>query len=152
MTSGPVLSMAQGEASGAVALLVVFLIIVFYALVFALSIGGFVLWIWMLIDAATRPEWQYPDARPGGNTKVVWILVVAIGGLIGAVVYYFMVRRKMGKAGSSAPPPPWWYWPPSPWQGYPPAPSSQLYGSHQQPPPSNYRTASESPAPGSTTD
>lgn len=72
----------------------------------------------MLIDAATRPAWQFPDARPDSQNKVLWVLIVALGGWIGALVYYFMIFKKMGKANSSLPAPPWWYQPPP---AYPPA-------------------------------
>jgi sterol desaturase/sphingolipid hydroxylase (fatty acid hydroxylase superfamily) len=46
---------------------------------------GTAFWIWMLVDCATKE----PDT---GNTKVVWILIIALAHLIGAAVYYF-VRR-----------------------------------------------------------
>ncbi|RIK10030.1 MAG: hypothetical protein DCC49_04445 [Acidobacteria bacterium] len=88
----------------------------FYLVIFAISIGGLIVWIWMLIDVATRPAWQFPDARPDSQNKVLWILIVALGGWIGALIYYFMILKKAGKANSSLPAPPWWFQPPP---GYP---------------------------------
>jgi uncharacterized membrane protein YsdA (DUF1294 family) len=50
-------------------------------------------WIWMLIDAIKR---EYPADRQ--NDKIVWILVVALAGWVGALVYYFVIKQKSGPA------------------------------------------------------
>ncbi|MEJ7652081.1 MAG: PLDc N-terminal domain-containing protein [Chloroflexia bacterium] len=50
-----------------------------------LSLGAAALWIWMLIDCATKE----PEI---GNERVTWILVVALTGAVGAIIYFF-VRR-----------------------------------------------------------
>jgi LPXTG-motif cell wall-anchored protein len=52
-----------------------------------LAIGGTILWVWMLIDCATKE----PST---GNEKIVWILVIALTSLIGALIYYFVRRPK----------------------------------------------------------
>ena len=52
---------------------------------FLIGILGTVFWIWMLIDCATKESSQ-------GNDKVVWIIVIALTHLIGAVIY-LLVRR-----------------------------------------------------------
>ena len=52
---------------------------------FSMCIAGTVFWIWMLIECATK------EANTG-NTKVVWVLVIALAHVIGAAIYYF-VRR-----------------------------------------------------------
>jgi len=49
-----------------------------------LLIGG--LWIWMIIDCAVN--------EPGGSDKIVWILVILLGGCIGAAIYGFVRRPK----------------------------------------------------------
>jgi hypothetical protein len=49
-----------------------------------IGIGGGILWIWMLIDCATK--------EPSGTDKIVWILIILLGGCAGAAVYFF-VRR-----------------------------------------------------------
>ena len=56
-------------------------------IVFILGLGllGTVLWIWMLIDCATKE----PST---GNDKIVWILVIALTHWIGALIY-LLVRR-----------------------------------------------------------
>jgi uncharacterized protein with PQ loop repeat len=42
-------------------------------------------WIWMLVDCATKESKE-------GNTKIVWILVIALTSWLGALIYY-LVRR-----------------------------------------------------------
>ena len=56
-------------------------------IVFILGLGllGTVLWIWMLIDCATKE----PST---GNDKSVWSLVIALTHWIGALIY-LLVRR-----------------------------------------------------------
>ena len=50
-----------------------------------LALALTVLWIWMLIEAATKE----PDE---GNDKIVWILIIVLLGQLGALIYFF-VRR-----------------------------------------------------------
>jgi len=57
----------------------------FFAIVIAVVVGGTIFWIWMLIDCATKE----PST---GNDKLIWILVILLTHLIGALIYYF-VRR-----------------------------------------------------------
>ena len=49
------------------------------------GVGGAILWIWMLVDCATREPSE-------GNDKIVWILIIALTSVIGALIYFF-VRR-----------------------------------------------------------
>lgn len=58
---------------------------------FAFFIGGFILWILMLIDCVQRSDNDFVNPSP--NTKVIWVLVIILGGPIGAAVYYFVVKR-----------------------------------------------------------
>ena len=75
---------------------------------FALFAFGFM--IWMLVDAITRPESQFPT--PG--SKTAWTVGLAVGlfftpfGFIAALVYLFVVRiparsRQVTPAWSAAP-------------------------------------------------
>ncbi len=58
----------------------------FFLLLFlAVAVGGTVFWIFMIIDCATKEPSQ-------GNDKLIWILIIIFGSLIGALVYY-LVRR-----------------------------------------------------------
>lgn len=59
--------------------------ILFALLGAVIGIGGTVLWIWMLIDCATKE----PDT---GNDKVIWILIIVFTHWVGALIY-FLVRR-----------------------------------------------------------
>lgn len=80
---------------------------VFFLLIFALSIAGLVFWIVALIEVARIPEHQF---RAASAEKLVWILVVALAGWIGALVYWFSVRNGVLAAeGQIPPPPPGWY-------------------------------------------
>jgi len=62
-----------------------------------LGLAATAFWVWMLIDCATNEPSE-------GNDKVVWILVIALTGLIGALIYYF-VRRPKRLQGQVLPPP-----------------------------------------------
>ena len=47
----------------------------------------FVFWIIMIVDASQRKFKSDTD-------KVVWILVIVLVGIIGALIYYFVIRIK----------------------------------------------------------
>ena len=57
---------------------------------------GMVLWILMLLDCVKRKF-------DGENEKVVWILVLALTHVIGAVIYYFLVKRRDSKPTEAKP-------------------------------------------------
>jgi phospholipase D-like protein len=46
---------------------------------------GFVFWVWMLIDCATKESDE-------GNTKIVWVIIIVFSNIVGAVIYW-IVRR-----------------------------------------------------------
>jgi Phospholipase_D-nuclease N-terminal len=46
------------------------------------------LWAWVLVEAIRVPD----DAEYRAGTKLVWVLVIAITGLIGAAVYLAVGR------------------------------------------------------------
>jgi hypothetical protein len=50
-----------------------------------IGIGGTILWIWTVIDCATKEPSE-------GNDKIVWILVIVFTHWIGSLIYIF-VRR-----------------------------------------------------------
>ena len=54
-------------------------------ILFIIIVGGG-LWIWMIIDCASN--------EPSGTDKIVWILVILLGGCIGAAVYLIVRRPK----------------------------------------------------------
>jgi magnesium-transporting ATPase (P-type) len=66
------------------------------ALFFVLTIAASIFWIMMIIHAASKPI----ENRP------MWIVILVLTGLLGAIVYYFVVKRnfKEGMAPSVMPP------------------------------------------------
>ena len=52
---------------------------------FLLGVCGTILWIWMIVECATREKSE-------GNDKIVWILVIVFTHWIGALIY-LLVRR-----------------------------------------------------------
>lgn len=49
-----------------------------------------IFWVWMLVDAVTRKSKN--DAE-----KIVWVLVIILTHIIGAVIYYLAVKMKHTK-------------------------------------------------------
>ena len=59
----------------------------FFVSIFAIAVLAIIFWIFMLVDAARR---NFKDE----NDKVVWILIVVLLGLLGAIIYYFVIKIK----------------------------------------------------------
>jgi len=59
-------------------LLLLFIAVVILAIIF---------WIMMLVDSIQR---KYKSE----NDKIVWVLVIVLVGIIGALIYYFVVKKK----------------------------------------------------------
>ena len=53
----------------------------------AIGLGGLILWIWTLIDCITNESDQ-------GNDRIVWVVVIAVAQLIGAMIYLVVRRPK----------------------------------------------------------
>jgi glycopeptide antibiotics resistance protein len=43
------------------------------------------LWVWMLVDCAQRNFKNKTE-------KIVWLLIIVLGGWVGAVIYYIVIR------------------------------------------------------------
>jgi len=60
----------------------------------ALAIGAMVLWVWAIVDCATKEPSE-------GNDKIVWILVIVFTHWLGAILYVLIRRperiRKYGR-------------------------------------------------------
>jgi len=72
---------------------------IIFILVFSLiGILAFIFWIMMLVHAI-----KYPI-----DNKALWLLLILLTGIIGAIVYYFAVKRdyKLEMAGPPSVPPP----------------------------------------------
>jgi hypothetical protein len=65
-------------------------------LVALICVVGGGLWLWMLIECATR--------EPSGTDKIVWILVILLGGFVGALVYLIVRRpKRIAETGNNVP-------------------------------------------------
>jgi hypothetical protein len=92
-------------------------IMVFYILMIALGVASAVFWIIALIDV-TRREFKE------SNEKLMWVLVILLAQVIGALVYWFVGREKGRLVGDVVPPlasPPHLEPPPGPPQPTPPS-------------------------------
>ncbi len=56
-------------------------------IIIIIGLGGIVLWIWTLIDFITNESDQ-------GNERIVWVVVIAVAQLIGALIYLIVRRPK----------------------------------------------------------
>jgi Protein of unknown function (DUF2510)/Phospholipase_D-nuclease N-terminal len=96
--------------------------------------AALVFWILAIVEVAKIPDWQF---KAVGSEKIVWLLIVVLLGIIGALIW-LLAKRSDVKAGAGRipTPPPGWY--PEPgvgslrwWDGvrwsdarhYPPPPS-----------------------------
>lgn len=59
--------------------------LLFFTFAVGICVLGTLFWIWMLIDCARNEPRK-------GNDRLVWILVIAITHLVGALIYYFARR------------------------------------------------------------
>ena len=73
-------------------------IIAVYGFAILLSIAAVVLLIVELVDCVRR-KFRNP------NDKLVWVLVIALGHGIGAIIYYYVGRPKGYLPGAGTPPP-----------------------------------------------
>jgi hypothetical protein len=62
--------------------------------IFVLAILAIIFWIMMLVHAASKPI----------ENKAMWIIIIVIFGIIGALVYYFAVKRKFNSRTMQSPP------------------------------------------------
>ncbi|MGH9277896.1 MAG: DUF2510 domain-containing protein [Acidimicrobiales bacterium] len=83
------------------------LVVLFFVAIFAISIGGLIYWVIALVEIVRIPDHQY---RAAGTEKLTWVLVVAIGQIIGALVWLCAKRSQVLAAEGQIPlPPPGWY-------------------------------------------
>jgi hypothetical protein len=84
-----------------------------------IGIAGLAFWIWCLVDAIRVPD----DSQFQSGTKLLWVLIIALTGWIGAIIY-LAVGRPVGGAKQAI----------ADWQSRP-APSMPAGGSVPPPPP-----------------
>ena len=63
-----------------------FIMIIVWVAMMVFAVGGLVLTILMIVDAAKR-DFENP------NDRVMWIVIIFLTGLVGAAIYYFMVKQ-----------------------------------------------------------
>lgn len=68
-------------------------------LIFILGIAAFVLWVWALVDVVKVPD----DSMFKAGNKLVWVLVIVLTGVIGAIVYLVVGRPAPGSRSSESP-------------------------------------------------
>jgi hypothetical protein len=56
-----------------------------------LAIGSLILWIWALIDAIQNPGLS-------GNERIVWVLVILLTQVLGAIIYLLIGRKRRAVA------------------------------------------------------
>jgi len=66
------------------------LVILINLLFIILVMGGLAFWIMMIVDCAKRDF-------ANQNEKIIWLVVVCVCQLIGALVYWFVVVKKSTK-------------------------------------------------------
>lgn len=69
----------QSDAAGGIVFIIIMLFIAVVGLV------AFAVWLWSLIDVI-KSDFKGP------NDKLIWILVVVLGGIIGSVIYFIVGR------------------------------------------------------------
>ena len=65
-------------------------ILLFWFMIFFLLLAGAIFWVWIFIDCLTRENYKEQ------NDKIVWVIVLLLSSILGAVLYYFLVKRKLG--------------------------------------------------------
>ncbi|MFB3897297.1 MAG: PLDc N-terminal domain-containing protein [bacterium] len=61
--------------------------ILFFLIFGVIVLLGTAFWIWMLIDCITKETDE-------GNNRLIWVLVIVLIHLLGAIIYYFVRKQK----------------------------------------------------------
>jgi uncharacterized membrane protein len=70
-------------------------------IIFVLGLAAFAFWIWAIVDVVRVPD----DSMFKAGNKLVWILVIVITGVIGAIIYLVVGRPAPGSRGGAMSPP-----------------------------------------------
>ena len=72
-----------------------------------LWVAAMVFWIVAIVEVARIPETQF---RAAGTEKIMWLLIVILIQIFGALVWWFAKRNDvLAAAGRISAPPPGWY-------------------------------------------
>src|SRR5574340_737838 len=67
-----------------------------YMIPITLAIATTIIWIVALLDVVQRADYEFPNARAGRfdpNERLLWVLIVMLGSLVGSVIYYVVVMK-----------------------------------------------------------
>ena len=70
-------------------------------IILILGLAAFAFWIWAIVDVVRVPD----DSMFKAGNKLVWILVIVITGVIGAIIYLVVGRPAPGSLGGAMSPP-----------------------------------------------
>jgi hypothetical protein len=59
-----------------------------FVLAIVFGIGGLVLFVWALVDAVQVPD----DSMYQSGTKLIWVLIIVLVPVIGAILYFALGR------------------------------------------------------------
>ncbi|HEX9805005.1 MAG TPA: PLDc N-terminal domain-containing protein [Candidatus Dojkabacteria bacterium] len=62
----------------------------FYLCCFLFFIVSFVFWVWMLIVLIQKEDRTFET----DDGKLLWVLILLLGGVVGAILFYFMEYKK----------------------------------------------------------
>ena len=71
--------------------------VVFFLVILGLVLASTLWWIWTLIDVLRRPDQQYEAA---GQTKLVWLIVVFFGHIIGVILWLVGARPQLERVAA----------------------------------------------------
>ena len=58
----------------------------------AIGIAAFAFWIWAIVDVVKVPD----DSMFKAGNRLIWVLVIVLTGLIGAIIYLVVGRPEPG--------------------------------------------------------
>jgi hypothetical protein len=64
-------------------------IVLLSTILFFALFAGAIFWLWMFIDCLKRENYKEE------NDKVVWVIVLLLASMIGAILYFFLVKRAL---------------------------------------------------------
>ncbi len=71
-------------------------------IIVVLALAAFLVWLWALVDVVNVAD----DSMFRAGNKLVWVLVIVLAGVVGAIIYLVVGRPSPdGLSGGSAPPP-----------------------------------------------
>jgi Phospholipase_D-nuclease N-terminal len=68
-----------------------------FFIIILVFLASMALWLYTLVDVLRRPDQQYAAA---GQTKLVWLLVVLLGHVLGSIIYLAVARPQLERAAT----------------------------------------------------